>query len=306
MNKINGSWRILISLSFLICLCFDPLAVFGQEAVQEQAEIAEISTPGTERMVDVGGRKLHCCVYGSGSPTVVLVSALGAPQAYWNPVIPDLAAKTTVVTYDRAGVGKSEINGLPAHGERSARDLHALLVTLAVPKPYLLVGHSFGGFVARLFASMYPEDMAGLILEETQHEDNLDEMRRILKGKDLETFDQVLLPGFAAPENPREEADYRHATREQLKKITPLPPMPFVILTVRGRAAAMRGMFSDGAIEAMARLDEELMGRLAASVPGGRQVMIEGTGHNVHVDRPEALIAPVREMIKTITASKEN
>lgn len=306
MKKINASWRILVLLSFLICLGFNPLSISGQGAAQEQAEIAEISTPRTERMVDVGGRKLHCCVYGSGSPAVVLVSALGAPQMYWNPVIPDLAAKTTVVTYDRAGVGKSEINGLPAHGEQSARDLHTLLVKLAVPKPFLLVGHSFGGFVARLFASMYPEDMAGLILEETQHEDNLDEMRKILKGKDLETFDQVLLPGFAAPENPREEADYRNATREQLKKIKPLPRMPFVILTARGRAAAMRGMFSDKAIEEMAKLDEDLMGRLAASVPGGRQVMIEGTGHHVHVDKPEALIAPVKEMIKALRESKEN
>ena len=98
-----------------------------------------------ESMIDVGGRKLHCCVYGSGSPTVVLVSGLEAPQVYWNPVIPDLAAKTTVLTYDRAGIGKSEIGDLPTHGEQSARDLHVLLDKLGLPKPYILVGHSYGG-----------------------------------------------------------------------------------------------------------------------------------------------------------------
>ena len=306
MKKVNAASGILFVLLVFICMDFNSSPLPGQAAVQEQAEIPEISTPRTESMVDVGGRKLHCCVYGSGAPAVVLVSGFGAPQIYWNPVIPALAAKTTVVTYDRAGVGKSELGRLPAHGEQSARDLHALLAKLAVPKPYLLFGHSFGGFVARLFAAMYPEDMAGLILEETQHEDNLVEMRKILKGKDLETFDQVLLPSFAAPENPRDEADYRNATREQLKKITPLPPMPFVILTVRGRAAAMRGMFSDGAIEAIAKLDEDLMGRLAASIPGGKQIMIEGTGHHVHVDKPEALIAPVEEMIATVKGKRQN
>jgi pimeloyl-ACP methyl ester carboxylesterase len=251
-------------------------------------------------MIDVGGRRLHCVAYGNGSPTVVLVSGLESPQEYWNSVIPDLAAKTTVVTFDRAGIGKSEINDLPTHGEQSAKDLRALLDTLSVPRPYILVGHSYGGSVARLFASMYPDDMGGLILEETQHEDILGGMRNILKGKDLETFEQVLVAGFDAPENPKTESDYRNATREQVKRSKPLPRIPFVILTCADRATAMQPMFSDGAIEALAKLDFALMNKLAGSIPGGRQIMVEGTGHNVHVDKPEALIAPVVEMIKRV------
>jgi len=298
----------LLFLSVLVCLDFAPLPGSGpgKGSPQAQPEIPEISTPKMESMIDVGGRKLDCFVYGSGSPTVVLVSAFEAPQKYWNPVIPELAAKATVVTYDRAGIGKSEIGGLPAHGEQSARDLHVLLAKLAVPRPYLLVGHSYGGFVARLFASMYPDDMAGLILEETQHEDNLVEMRKVLRGKDLETFEQVIVPGFATPENPRSEGDYRNVTREQLKKSKPLLRIPFVILTCRGRADAMKPMFSDGAIKELAKLDADLMGRLAASVPGGKQVMVEGTGHHVHVDKPQALIVPVVEMIGRVREKKQN
>jgi pimeloyl-ACP methyl ester carboxylesterase len=147
---------------------------------------------------------------------------------------------------------------------------------------------------------MYPDDMAGLILEETQHEDNFSEMKKILKGKDLEMFEQVLVPGFAAPENPKSERDYRDATREQLKTSQALPRMPFVVLTVRDRAYAMRPIFSEGALAELARLDEELMNRLAASLPGGKHVMIEGTGHYVHVDKPALLIAPVLEMIQAL------
>jgi len=312
MKKINffsggiAARRSLLFLPVIICLACQSLPVSGLGGAQEQAGIPEISTPKKEHMIDVGGRKLHGCVYGSGLPAVVLVSGFGSPQEYWNPVIPGLAANATVVTYDRAGVGSSEINDLPAHGEQSARDLHALLAKLALPGPYLLVGHSYGGFVARLFASMYPADMAGLVLEETQHEDNLDEIRRILTGKDLETFDQVLLPGFAAPENPKNESDFRNVTREQLKKSKPLPRMPFVVLTCRGRAYAMRPMFSEAALAAMAKLDEDLMGRLVASVPGGKQIMIEGTGHHVHVDKPAALIVPVVEMIGQVRGKKQN
>ena len=99
---------------------------------REQTQIPEISTPRVENMIDVGGRKLHCFVYGKGSPTVVLVSGLEILQDNWNPVVPELAAKTTVVTYDRAGLGKSELGGLPTDGERAAKDLHVLLEKLGL------------------------------------------------------------------------------------------------------------------------------------------------------------------------------
>jgi pimeloyl-ACP methyl ester carboxylesterase len=255
-------------------------------------------------MIDVGGRRLHCFTYGNGSPTVVLVSGLDSPQNNWNPVIPGLAAQTTVVTYDRAGIGKSEIGDLPTHGEQSAKDLRVLLDKLSVPRPYILVGHSLGGYVVRIFAFMNPGDVGGLILEETQHEDMLSELRQILKGQDLETFDKVLAPRFDTPKSPKTEGDYRNVTREQAKRSTPLPRIPFVILTAVGRARAMKPMFSDAAIEEMAKLDPALMEKLAASIPGGRQIMVEGTGHYVHVDKPEALIAPVVEMIQRVKEQK--
>lgn len=223
MNRPRpGKWLILTSTIATSLTCFGPNLRCSSQAStgspEEQRGILEISTPRTESMIDVGGRRLHCFAYGNGSPTVVLVSGFESPQVYWNSVIPDLATRTTVVTFDRAGIGKSEIGDLPTHGEQSAKDLRVLLDKLSVPTPYILVGHSYGGSVVRLFASMYPDDLGGLILEETQHEDILSEMRNILKGKDLETFEQVLVARFDAPENPKTEGDYRNATREQLKK----------------------------------------------------------------------------------------
>ncbi len=266
----------------------------------EQTQTPRIQTPKTEGLIDVGGRKLDCRVFGSGSPTVVLVSGLEIAQDNWDSVIPELAAKTTVVTYDRAGLGKSELGGLPADGERAARDLHVLLEKLGVPKPYVLVGHSYGGMVARLFASLYPADMGGLILEETQHEDNLIKMRGILGGRDLEAFDQFLGDRLKTPENPVTEADYANVTRDQLRKSGPLPRIPFAIMVVAGRAKAMKDLFSDKAIEKLDKLDSALNKELAALVPGGRLIMVEGTGHLVHVDKPVVLIGPVLEMIAGI------
>jgi len=307
-HKLSITRLFLLGTILIELICFNSYLLSNSRAsqgsAQEEIKIPEISTPKTENMIDVGGRKLDCCVYGSGSPTVVLVSGLEAPQAYWNSVIPDLAAKTTVVTYDRAGVGKSEIVDLPAHGEQSAKDLQILLAKLGVPRPYILVGHSYGGNVVRLFASMYPEDMGGLILEDTQHEDVLDEMRKILEGKDLEAFDQLMADRFSTPENPKTEADYRNMTREQLRKSKPLPRIPFVVLSSAGRAKAMQPLFSDAAIEKMEKSDGDLNNKLAALIPGGRLIVVEGTGHNIHMDKPEALIAPVVEMIRIMRESR--
>lgn len=309
MNQ-KSSIPSLFSISTIVMslICFDSNLLSNSQASngspQEQIRIPEISTPKIESMIDVGGRRLDSCVYGSGSPTVVLVSGLGAPQAYWNPVIPDLAAKTTIVTYDRAGVGDSEIGDLPTHAEQSAKDLQVLLDKLGVPGPYILVGHSYGGNVIRLFASMYPDDMGGLILEDTQHEDVLNELRKILKGKDLEAFEQLLVDMFSAPENPKTEADYRNITRDQLRNSKPLPKIPFVMLTSADRAKAMSDMFSDAAIEEIAKLDGALNRKLAALIPGGRHIIVEGTGHDIHADKPEALMGPVVEMINEVREKK--
>jgi pimeloyl-ACP methyl ester carboxylesterase len=306
MNKKNLSFTRLFGMGAILMyfLCLNsvllPQSQEGQESPQEQIQIPEISTPKIEHMVDVGGRKLHCCVYGNGSPAVVLVSGFEAPQEYWNSVVPDLAVKTTVVTYGRAGIGKSEINDLPTHGLQSAKDLHVLLQKLGVPKPYILVGHSYGGSVVRLYASLYPDDMGRLILEDTQHEDVLIELRKILKGKDLEAFEQLVADMYSAPENPKTEGDYRSITREQLRKSRLLPRIPFVILTSPGRANAMKPLFSDEAIEKIAEQDQVLNKELAELISGGRQIVVEGAGHNIHLDKPEALIIPVVEMINEV------
>ncbi len=303
MNRQLSVRNTPLAITILVTLVFFmagslPNSLVSTGYSQEQKKIAEIPAARIEKMVDVGGRKLDCRVYGTGSPAVVLVSGLEAPQDYWNSVIPDLAAKTTVVTYDRAGIGKSEIGDLPTHGEQSAKDLLVLLDKLCVPKPYILVGHSYGGNVVRLFAYMFPDDMGGLILEDTQHEDVMDEMRKLLKGKDLDAFDELMTARFSTPGHPKTEADYREMTREQLRKSGALPRIPYVILTSAGRAKAMAPLFSDEAIAKMAKLDSALNDRLAALIPGGRQVLVEGTGHDIHVDKPEALIAPVTEMIQ--------
>lgn len=129
--------------------------------------MARIPPPG--RLVDVGGFRLHVNCAGEGSPAVVLDAALGASSLSWSLVQPHLAAMTRVCSYDRAGFGWSEAGPMPRTAGRLAAELRTLLERAAVPPPYVLVGHSFGGLVMRIFAARYRADAAALVLVDPAH-----------------------------------------------------------------------------------------------------------------------------------------
>lgn len=121
------------------------------------------------RRLDVGGHRLHLLCAGSGTPAVILDAALGASSLSWSLVLPGIARVTRACAYDRAGMGWSDAGPLPRTAARLAAELRELLRVGDVSPPYILVGHSFGGLVTRLFASRYPGDTAGLILLEPAH-----------------------------------------------------------------------------------------------------------------------------------------
>jgi pimeloyl-ACP methyl ester carboxylesterase len=118
------------------------------------------------RLVDIGSHRLHLHCAGEGSPAVVFDAALGASSLSWSLVHPSVARVTRACVYDRAGFGWSEGGPMPRTAGRIADELDRLLRRSEVPRPYVLVGHSYGGLVTRLFTSRHAEDVAGLVLIE--------------------------------------------------------------------------------------------------------------------------------------------
>jgi pimeloyl-ACP methyl ester carboxylesterase len=129
--------------------------------------VRAIPPPGT--LVDVGGFRLHLHCTGEGSPTIVLDAALGASSLSWSLVQPDLARLSRVCSYDRAGFGWSDPGPMPRTADRIAEELHTLLERARVPPPYVLVGHSFGGLVALIFARRFRSVTSGLVLVDPAH-----------------------------------------------------------------------------------------------------------------------------------------
>jgi pimeloyl-ACP methyl ester carboxylesterase len=126
--------------------------------------------PRVGRLVDIGGRSLNLYCSGVGSPAVILDSGGGIPGYGWKLVEPGIAKMTRACWYDRAGYGWSD----PAPRARTsadiARDLRKLLHAAGIPPPYVLVGHSLGGFDIRVFAAHYRDELAGLVLVDSADE----------------------------------------------------------------------------------------------------------------------------------------
>jgi pimeloyl-ACP methyl ester carboxylesterase len=115
-------------------------------------------------MIDIGGRALHWNVSGEGTPTVVLDAGIAASSLSWALVVREVAEFAAVATYDRAGFGWSDPALHRCTALDSARDLALLLDRVDIPGPLVLVGHSFGGLIARIFQQLSPERVAGLVL----------------------------------------------------------------------------------------------------------------------------------------------
>ena len=107
---------------------------------------------------------LHVHMTGSGLPPVVLESGIAASSLSWTRVADQLSRQFTTVRYDRAGLAWSKLAREPRTPDSIVRDLKQLLDAIKLPRPFVLVGHSFGGLIARLYAARYPGELLGLVL----------------------------------------------------------------------------------------------------------------------------------------------
>jgi pimeloyl-ACP methyl ester carboxylesterase len=152
--------RILLGLlAFLVAIASAGLIY---QAVAQHIDERRFPPPG--QLVDIGGYKLHINCIGHGSPTVILDAAGGNSSASWGLVQPGLARSTRVCAYDRAGMGWSERGPVPRDLKQHVGELHALLSRAEIEGPYVMVGHSYGGRVALVYANEYPSDVVGMVL----------------------------------------------------------------------------------------------------------------------------------------------
>jgi len=120
---------------------------------------------GHGTLIDAGdGRHIYVSSMGSGSPAVIFESGIAATSQNWADLQKAVSKFALSVTYDRGGLGWSSAASSERTPSNIARELHAVLRDAGIPPPYVLVGHSFGGLVARRFTLDYPDEVVGVVL----------------------------------------------------------------------------------------------------------------------------------------------
>lgn len=126
--------------------------------------------------IDIGGYRLHLDCRGRGGPIVVVSPGVGVWSVQWSKIQDALARDTRVCTYDRDGYGWSDLGVSNTSAAKAAEELHVLLKNAGEPAPYVLVGESYGGYVTRLFFANHRDDVAAVVLVESAHERQWDEI----------------------------------------------------------------------------------------------------------------------------------
>ena len=163
--RMHTALTILAALLGTLALLLLVGAVY--QIIGTLRDLRRFPPPG--RLVQVNKRRMHILVSGEGTPAVVFESGMGASCLSWTEVQPEVAQFSRAVSYDRAGHGWSEAAHEPRTARQVAEELHKLLNAASVPGPYVLVGHSFGGYVNLAFANLFRQDVAGMVLVDAIH-----------------------------------------------------------------------------------------------------------------------------------------
>jgi pimeloyl-ACP methyl ester carboxylesterase len=284
--------------------------------------------------VDLGnGRSIYLECRGSGGPTVVLVTGLGERADNWmttsdtppqpdRSVFPGVAKVTRVCAYDRPGTAtaKSDQTGFdesrstavaqPATVQDSAVDLDALLTASGEPGPYVLVGHSLGGPIVRLYAGAHPTQVAGIVLVDALSEDVGDG----LTAAQRESFAKLNDPTAQGRPAGSERDLYAEALVPQLRAAPPAPKVPVIVLTAdtwiftadviaAGQASGqlpsyVTQEFTDALWVAQIRAQN----LLAAKFPGAKHVTDTHASHYIHLDNPQLVIDSIRAVVEQVRA----
>ena len=178
------------------------------------AEPHQVGFPPTGELVDIGGYRLHIHATGSGAPTVVLIAGAGDFSFDWSLVQPKVSAFARVASYDRAGLAWSDLGPTPRTMRQDAFELHLLLQKSMMRAPYVLVGHSVGGLIARVYADEYPQEVAGMVLVDSTDENTTLQYQGKLVRIRTTAKDRVVPPVQTmktSPPKPPSEQDKKQA-----------------------------------------------------------------------------------------------
>jgi pimeloyl-ACP methyl ester carboxylesterase len=241
------------------------------------------------KSIAVGGHQLRMHISGQGNPAVVFEGGgsggAGAPLEAWVLVQPAVSKFARTVSYDRAGIGWSAPGPKPRDARQVARELHTALLNAHVAPPYILVGHSFGGPLNRVFAGMYPDEVVGMVLVDPTQEEFMD-------------WNQAQSPKHEIRKD--EEWKEIQASLTQAHESRVPPGIPIVLITGMGPREFPRFVMEEQKKEyrAMKQVWLKYHQEWVNKLPSAQHTITEKSGHGVPFEEPELIIQEIRKVVE--------
>lgn len=319
MTTISWLWHIARRIAFGVACFFVVALVVGALYQFIATRLDEGKYPPPGQMVNVEGRSLHLNCTGDGAPTVILESGLGGGSLDWSLVQPEVAKFGRVCSYDRAGIAWSTSGGGRREASQITDELHKLLAAAHIAPPYVMVGHSIGGVYLQSFAARYPDEVAGVVLVDSSHQDQLSHIpgipafapylfkvaapvgiARIVNA--LEDFPNLTSEAkakraglYSHTHSVYANADEMAAIPDSLAELRASPMQlgdkPLIVLS--------RGLSDGGSPETEAAW-LELQSTLAKRSTNGKLIVAKNSGHYIQFFEPGLVIDSIREVIQTV------
>lgn len=235
--------------------------------------------------------KLEYYISGDGKPSIVLINGGSGPIEGWMRILPELSKSSSVFSYNRFGVDRSDKPKEAQDGITIVETLREALTIMGFKPPILLVGHSLGGLYANLFARLYPNEVAGVIFLESSHPKDLSLDKyhgKIVKmiNKLIAKFDSFY------PHKQFDEINYVSDTVNQIQQINSFPEVPVYVIT-GGKENSMMPKEAR-----KIRLDNQL--ELLTLSRNSKHIVAEKSGHFPQLTEPLVVIDAINNCIKEI------
>ena len=326
MSNINHPVRAGRGSRKVSVLVVAAVALSAVTAVSAAAASKHSDSATFEKRVNIGeGRSMYIECRGHGKPTVLLISGSGTASDLWHAadqkgpkVYPTIGKQTRTCAYDRPGaphltgeLSRSDPMPQPTSSVSGADDLTALVKAAKVTGPYVLVAHSFGGNIARVFAADHPGQVKGIVFldiltpelraQMTSEQWSTWTMANARQPKDLKAYPQI------------ERQDFNESL-DQVEAVAPLRPMPLVVLTASVKYKGLVPKLIDQGVlptsvprdfgTVIDRTNAAAQNELAALVPGAVHITNTKSGHNIMVDNAPVTIRAIEMVLKAVRAGK--